>query len=307
MAKEARRYFILDVFTDEVLAGNPLAVVLDGDGLDDLQMQKIAREFNLSETVFVCESNKDTINASLRIFTPARELPFAGHPTVGTAVLLGMQRFPDVSSQMDCVMMLEEQIGLVRARVSVCPNGGGEALFDVPKLAEKEDVQLGSKDEIAAALGLHIRDIGFENHVPTAYGAGVPFAMIPLRDQDAMRRATPVLSSWNTAFGSHSHNNAYLYCRETQKHSSDFHVRMFAPSMGLSEDPATGSAAAAFAGVICQFDKPGKGNHRFVIEQGFEMERPSIITLELDVKNGLLSAERIGGKAVMVASGNLYI
>lgn len=307
MAKAQRQYFILDVFTDEKLAGNPLAVVLDGDDLSDEQMQKIAREFNLSETVFVCTPSKPNLNATLRIFTPKMELPFAGHPTVGTAVLLGMQRFPEVTEKMDCVTMIEEKVGVIRALVKLNPDGVGKALFDVPKLSTPYSLQLGSKDEIAAALGLHIKDIGFENHVPTVYSAGVPFAMVPVKNLEAMRRARPVIPSWNTAFGSHPHNDAYLYCRETEKHDSDFHTRMFGPSMGIMEDPATGSAAASFAGVICQFDKPGQGTHRFVIEQGFEMGRESFIQLEFDVDAGRLVAERVGGKVVMIASGTLLL
>ena len=318
MPQSERRYFILDVFTDEALAGNPLAVVLDTDGLDDTQRQKIAREFGLSETVFVEAAQKPSHNAALRIFTPTCELPFAGHPTVGAAVLLGMQRFPKLERTMDCVMMLEEKIGIVRARVKLFAEnanghsngggaGGGEAVFDVPSLSKPFAVQLGSKDEIAAALGLHIKDIGFENHVPTAYSAGVPFAMIPIRDMEAIARARPVLPSWNTAFGAHHHNDAYLYTRETVRHTSSFHARMFAPTMGIMEDPATGSAAAAFAGCICQFDQPGKGTHSYIIEQGFEMGRSSLINLDIEVADGRLAAERVGGKAVIVASGTLYI
>ncbi|PLW75477.1 PhzF family phenazine biosynthesis protein [Cohaesibacter celericrescens] len=311
MSKSERAYFILDVFTHEVLAGNPLAVVLDSDGLSDGEMQKIAREFNLSETVFVSPPKNPAHNAALRIFTPSCELPFAGHPTVGAAVLLGSQRFPDLERDMDSVMMLEEKIGLVRARVKLYANGAGggagDAVFDVPSLSKPFDIQLGSKDEIAAALGLHIKDIGFENHVPTVFAAGVPFVMVPIRDMEAIGRASPVLPSWNTAFGSHDHNDAYLYTRETVRHGSSFHTRMFAPTMGIVEDPATGSAAAAFAGCICRFDQPGKGTHSFVIEQGFEMGRASIINLEFEVADGRLSAERIGGKAVIVASGVLYI
>ena len=177
----------------------------------------------------------------------------------------------------------------------------------MPKISEPVGTQLGSKDEIAAALGLHINDIGFENHVPTAYSAGVPFAMVPLRNLEAVERAAPVAASWNTAFGSHEHNDAFVYSRETIQHGSSFHARMFFPAMGLAEDPATGSAVAAFAGVICQFDKPGNGTHSFVIEQGFEMGRPSIINLEMDIDQGALTAKRIGGGAVVVASGQLFI
>ncbi len=307
MSKSARRYSILDVFTDKALAGNPLAVVLDSEGLSDEQMLKIAKEFNLSETVFVCAPNNPAHNASVRIFTPGLELPFAGHPTVGTAVLLGMDRYSDVTDDMDCMVVLEEKIGLVRCMVKIVQDGCGEAVFELPKLAEPVAMSLGSKDEIAAALGLHIEDIGFENHVPTVYSAGVPFAMVPLKNLAAVQRARPVMPSWSTAFGSHDHNDAFVYSRETVKHTSNFHSRMFAPGMGIAEDPATGSAVAAFSGVIQKFDRPVKGTNSYVIEQGFELGRPSIIHLELDIEGETAKAARIGGKAVRIASGELYV
>nr|WP_321482529.1 PhzF family phenazine biosynthesis protein [uncultured Cohaesibacter sp.] len=308
MSNAEHRYFTLDVFTKDLFAGNPLAVVLDSDDLSDDQMQKIAREFNFSETVFVCTPENKAHSACLRIFTPTCELPFAGHPTVGTAVLLGLLRFPDLESEQNCVMLLEERVGRIRAKVKLDSDGVGKAVFEVPQLSKPvASVSLGSKDEIAAALGLHIKDIGFENHVPTAYSAGVPFAMVPIRDLEAMKRARPVMPSWSSAFGAHEHNDAYLYTRETTCHDSSFHTRMFAPGMGIVEDPATGSAAAAFAGVICQFDKPGQGNHKYRIEQGFEMERPSIIELAMEVAEGRLTSETIGGRVVLVSEGKLYI
>lgn len=305
MPRSERRYCVLDVFTDEPFSGNPLAVVLEGDGLSDAQMQMIAAEFNLSETVFIFPPDNPAHNASLRIFTPKRELPFAGHPTVGTAVLLGMQRFPDVESEMDCVTLMEEKVGLVRARVKVRSDGAGEATFAIPQLSERIDVELGSKDEIAAALGLHIHEIGFENHVPTIYSAGVPYAMVPVKDLGAMERAAPVMASWTAAFAHSGYGDVYLYTRETVRHDSSFHARMFAPDMGVMEDPATGSAAAAFAGTICQFDKPVDGSHQLIIEQGFEMGRASIIHLELEIDEGELKSACIGGHAVLVASGAL--
>ncbi|MCT4656489.1 MAG: PhzF family phenazine biosynthesis protein [Cohaesibacter sp.] len=303
----ARRYVLMDVFTGDALSGNPLAVVLDGDGLESERMQAIAAEFNLSETVFVTKTSNPAHNARLRIFTPTSELPFAGHPTVGSAVLLGMERFPDIEDEQDCMILLEETVGLVRAGVKLTKGLVGEAVFDVPKLSCEVDVTLGSKDEIAAALGLHITDIGFENHVPTAFSAGLPFALIPLKNLQAVQRARPVAASWNTAFGSDEHNCAYLYSRETIRHGSDFHTRMFAPGLGIGEDAATGSAAAAFGGAIFRFDKPGQGTHHYLIEQGFEMGRPSMLQLELDVDAGKLSGQRLGGQAVVVGRGELYL
>ena len=302
-----RRYFLLDVFTDEPLKGNPLAVVLDSEGLETEQMQEIASEFNLSETVFVLAPENPAHNAKLRIFTPDMELPFAGHPTVGTAVLTGLQRFDQIGQEMDSLVLLEERVGLVRAGVKLWPGQKGEAIFEVPQIARPVDWSLGSKDEIAAALGLHISDITFENHLPCTYSAGVPFVMVPVRNLEAMGRATPVAAHWRSAFGVESHNHAYLYCRETVNHECQFHTRMFAPAMGIGEDPATGAAAAAFAGVVARFDRPRDGTKRINIEQGLEMGRPSFLQLELDIEGGQLVGERLGGKAVVVASGELYL
>ncbi len=301
-----RRYAVLDVFTDTPLAGNPLAVVLDSDGLTADRMQSVAREFNLSETVFVQPPDNPAHSAKLRIFTPARELPFAGHPTVGTAVLLAGERFGTLENEIDAVVVLEEAIGQVRCGVRLMPGGAGYAEFDVPKLSESAGTAR-EKELIAAALSLEPRDIGFENHKPSLFDAGVPFAFVPVSGLDAIARARPVMSAWISGFGDGDHNCAFLYCRETLHHECSFHARMFAPAMGVTEDPATGSAAAAFAGAVKTFDDLPDGTHLVRIEQGSEMGRPSQIDLEIDVLNGTLHAERIGGNAVVVARGALEI
>lgn len=303
----SRRYAILDVFTNQILSGNPLAVVLDAEGLDDAAMQKIAAEFNLSETVFVLPPDNPTHSARIRIFTPGRELPFAGHPTVGTAILLAQERFGDIERDQDAVIVLEETIGTVRCGVKLKPNAAGFAEFDCPRQSKPHGISLGDKSEVAAALNLATSDIGFENHRPTAYEAGVPFAFVPVRDMAALAQAKPDLKAWSTAFGNSGKNDAYVYCRETKFHDAGFHARMFAPSMGIVEDPATGSAVAAFAGVIRDHDGLGDGTHFVRIEQGFEMNRPSLIDLEIDIQSGELKATRIGGQAILVARGELYV
>lgn len=302
----SRRYAVLDVFTDTPLDGNPLAVVLDGEGLSDDRMQAIAGEFNLSETVFVQPPENPAHSAKLRIFTPARELPFAGHPTVGTAVLLAAERFGSQDGEMDAVVVLEEEIGLVRCGVRLKPDAAGYAEFDVPKLSAPAG-EAREKELIAAALGLEPRDIGFENHKPSVYDAGVSFTFVPVAGLDAIARAAPVMSAWIPGFGHSDHPGVFVYCRESLQHDSAFHARMFAPTMGINEDPATGSAAAAFAGAVKEFDDLPDGTHVARIEQGFEMGRPSLIDLEIDVLNGKLHAERIGGDAVVVARGELAL
>lgn len=299
-----RRYAILDVFTDTPLAGNPLAVVLDAEGLDDARMQAIAAEFNLSETVFVLPATRPAHRATLRIFTPTRELPFAGHPTVGTAVLLALEDFGAENADLDAVLLLEEKVGPVRAAVALRGERAGHAIFDLPALPHPHDVRL-DRERIAAALGLSTGEIGFENHQISSFGAGVPYLFVPLRNLEAMSRARPLDGHWAEAFPGGI--SAYLYTRETEGLARSFHARMFWRGHGFVEDPATGSAVAALAGVIGHFDRPTRGTHRHVIEQGFEMGRPSLIELECDIEGGHLRAARIGGDAVLVARGTLEI
>lgn len=301
----ARRYAVLDVFTDTVLAGNPLAVVRDAEGLSDARMQAIAREFNLSETVFLFPPSQPGHTARARIFTPARELPFAGHPTVGTAVLLAADRFAEVDGEHEAVVVLEEQVGPVRCGVVMRPGAPGYAEFDVPRPPRALSTPV-ERDAVASALGLLPREIGFENHLPTAFEAGVPFAFVPVANLDVIARARPVADLWPAAFGGERPNSAFVYCRDTVRHDAAFHARMFAPEMGIGEDPATGSAAAAFAGVVHRFDAPTDGRHDLPIEQGVEMGRPSLIRMELEVVAGTVHAVRIGGTAVKLAEGTLF-
>ncbi len=301
-----RAYTVLDVFTNTPLAGNPLAVVLDAKGLETAQMQAIARELNLSETVFVLPPENPAHSAEIRIFTPGCELPFAGHPTVGTAILLASNRFADLDSGLDVVEVLKEGIGTVRCGVRLDPAKPGYAEFDAPRLPQPAGTPR-DKELIAAALDLEPREIGFENHRPSVYEAGVPFTFVPVADLETITRAQPSMPSWKAAFGDGKDADVFLYCRETLHTESAFHARMFAPLMGVPEDPATGSAAAAFAGVIHAFDGLTDGTHDFRIEQGYEMGRPSTIDLEIDIDKRKIDAMRIGGAAVIVARGELDI
>jgi trans-2,3-dihydro-3-hydroxyanthranilate isomerase len=300
----SRRFYTLDVFASEVLAGNPLAVVLDAEGLDDRRMQAIAREFNLSETVFVREPAKAGHRASLRIFTPGRELPFAGHPTVGTAVLLAI--IDGGGKPGKSAFDLEEKVGVVPCALEVSSTERGHATFTLPRLPERVG-DLPEKAKLAKGLGIEPGDIGFGAHEPGIYSAGVPFACVPLRNREAVTRARPQGESFDTAFAEVAAGapNAYVYCADPLDRAHAYHARMFAPAMGVGEDPATGSAAAAFAGVIMASDKPGDGEHRFVIEQGDAMGRPSRITLSLSVAGNQLRQAKIGGVAVIVSEGRL--
>jgi trans-2,3-dihydro-3-hydroxyanthranilate isomerase len=291
-----------DVFTDTRFAGNPLAVVFGADALADAQMQKIAREFNLSETVFVRTAADARHTAELRIFTPARELPFAGHPTIGAAIAIAQAR-EEAPTRRE-ILVLEEKVGPVRCAVQFAHEGASFAEFDAPKLAA--EVGAGASDAgAAAALGLAVSDIGFDRHIPSLYSAGVSFAMTPLASLDALARAQPVSGAdLSQVFGA---TEIYLYARAEAGAEHVFRARMFAPELGIVEDPATGSAAAAFAGVLARFEHPPEGWSTAPILQGVEMGRPSLIGLEIKIENGALAGARVAGKAVKVSEGHISI
>jgi len=279
-------------------------VVLDAGGLSAGEMQKIAREFNLSETVFVLPPRLPAHTAYIRIFTPFTELPFAGHPTVGAAIQLADDRICGAAADCDALIVLEEGIGSVRVGVVGRSGHAPYAEFDVPKLPELSGAP-AHDDRIAAALGLAPHEIGFANHRPSHYDAGTPFAFVPVRDLETIARAHIVAQHWDEAFGGAA-GKAFLYCRETIQHTATFHARMFAPGVGVPEDPATGSAAAAFPAVLHRFDQLPEGTSEFTIEQGIEMGRPAEIKLEIEVAARRVKRVRIGGYACLVMRGKLF-
>jgi trans-2,3-dihydro-3-hydroxyanthranilate isomerase len=305
----ARSYCVYDVFTDTKLAGNPLAVVFDGDGLSDEEMQAISREMNLSETVFVRAPPNPAHTAALRIFTPGRELPFAGHPTVGAAIALAERAHARHGGDLDLVFVLEEKVGPVRCAVRLRQQQASFAEFDLPRRSQQIALPFGKQD-IADALGLQVvTEIGFENHVPSIWSAGVPFLLVPVRDVGAAERVTYDARLWGKAalVVDGALASPYVYCRGGVNHAARFHARMFSAGMGNFEDPATGSAVAALSGAICHFDQLPDGHHPLIVEQGIEMGRPSYIHLHMDLDDGAVSSVRIGGQAVRIASGTLEL
>src|SRR5262245_41280966 len=202
-----RRFATLDVFTERRFTGNPLAVVLDPQGLETAAMQAIAREFGHPETVFVQPPADPAHRAALRIFTPAAELPFAGHPTVGTAVLLARLDGGARSGE----IVLEEKVGPVRCRVQPIDDARGRATFTIPKLPEQTR-PAAARDAIAAALGLASDDIGFDDIVPSCWSAGNPFTFVPVRGLEAIGRCRPDMAHWSAAFEAGGSSAAFIFC-----------------------------------------------------------------------------------------------
>lgn len=302
----ARRYHTLDVFTHKALSGNPLAVVHDAEGLDTEAMQAIAREFNLSETVFVLPETTARHRADIRIFTPGGELPFAGHPTVGTAIILAS--LDGLAPGAETTFLLGEKAGPVPCRVTRRDDGRFEASFDAPRLPVALD-RTPDSAQLAGILGLESRDIGFAAHVPTRFGAPVSFCFVPVRSRAATDRISVDTRWFAETFAAirEDHPAIFAYTPDTVDPKAAFHARMFAPGLGIAEDPATGSAAAAFAGVLARFERLTDGRHNFAIEQGFAMGRPSRIELGLHARAGAVARVSIGGGAVIIAAGELHI
>lgn len=300
-----RRFEIWDVFTDRVHTGNPLAVVLDAAGLNAAAMQDITREFNLSETAFVFPARGSGADAALRIFTPGFEVPFAGHPTVGSAISIARLR------QLTGRMRLELPSGLFDIRLEQ-RDGMPYAEFTNPNLPALKG-EGPAAAIIEAALSLPRGAINVGAHKPRRVGAGVDFfyANASLAHVQAARLN---LQAWEAvdlagAVGLVLYAETGEPATKAEAHlgRARFHVRMFAPNAGITEDPATGAAAAALPGQIHAANPLADGQHLWRIDQGIEMGRPSRIDVTVNAKDGEIAGVRVGGCAIRVAEGRLFI
>ena len=296
-------FYTLDVFTDRRFGGNPLAVVLGADALSTEQMQTVCREFNLSETIFVMKPADAANTARVRIFFPGGEMPFAGHPTVGCAVLLAEMKYKPGCS-FETMIRLEEEAGLVPVKVSRIGDLP-QAQFTAPVVPFAVDMALPPLHEIARAVNLSPDDIGFENHAPNLLEGGPRFFHVPVKSRMALKTAAVREPHWSKLIEPLGTDGIYLYTRGGDSPKTNFRARMFAPTGGIPEDPATGSATALLAVQLLKAEALKDGTHKWQLGQGHEMGRPSDLSLEADVKEGKLTAVRVGGQAVRVMQGTL--
>ncbi|HSP03131.1 MAG TPA: PhzF family phenazine biosynthesis protein [Acidimicrobiales bacterium] len=281
-----------DVFTDRAYAGNPLAVAIEPPALSDAQMQRIAAELNLSETVFLTDLGGGAWRA--RIFTPATELPFAGHPTIGAALAL-----QDADLLRDGRVTLHEGIGPVEVSLA-----DGLATLTTP--GRPEPVDTADPADVVAAVGLGLADLHPELG-PRGWSAGVPYTMVGLRDVGALERAELDPAAWRHGVGCSDAPDLYLLAPVDGVRGERWRARMFGPVIGVAEDPATGSAAAAACGYLAGVAGERRLDEGWTIEQGVEMGRPSEMRVQA-VRNGNeLVAVRVGGRAVRVGSGELLL
>ncbi|MBE7216022.1 PhzF family phenazine biosynthesis protein [Shewanella benthica] len=299
-------YYICDVFTDKRFGGNQLAVLPDAQGLTSEQMQQIAREFNFPESTFVFPAERGNTR-KVRIFTPSTEVPFAGHPNVGTAFLLAKTGLLDRQELQ--TIIFEEKAGLVP--ISIAPQADG-AIFC--ELKAPEVVSLGQSIDaslVAEALSLNLDDIQLSTHQPIVASVGLPFLIVELMSLDALASARAKLDAFEKirAIGVTPDIHLYVKRDEASKAEPQFDIqaRMFAPFDGVPEDPATGSANCALAGLLAHYSSLQEGMLCWTIAQGVEMGRPSVLKARALKKAGQVIDTWIGGNSVLVSKGELYL
>jgi trans-2,3-dihydro-3-hydroxyanthranilate isomerase len=289
------RFLICDVFTHRRFGGNQLAVLPDASGLSDAEMQQIAREFNFSESTFVFPSASST--RQVRIFTPVAELPFAGHPNVGTAfVLATIGELGDIGAA--ATVTFDEKAGRVPVRIERHGTGFRCVLSapEVLSIGQAVDPTL-----IAAAVSVSPSDIVIMTHRPHVASVGLPFVFAEVADRAVLARMRVNIPGFEAIGAQGVPPNVLFYTRQGE--DFDVRARMFSPLDGVLEDPATGSANCALGAMLCHYHDAGDGTFSRRIAQGVEMGRPSVLMAEADKRGGHVVAARIGGDSVMVCDG----
>ncbi|MEP6691555.1 MAG: PhzF family phenazine biosynthesis protein [Gemmatimonadaceae bacterium] len=298
------KFVTADIFTDVKFGGNQLAVIPDARGLEGDQMQAIAREFNYSESVFVLPPESGGTR-KVRIFTPAEELPFAGHPTVGAAHVLAAIGEIALTGD-ETKIVLEEGVGHVPVTIRSKDGAPVFAQLTTAKLPEIGPPPPG-RSALAELLSLETTDIVGGTSTPQAVSVGLPFLFVPVKDRGAVRRARVRMDLWDATLRQYWAPQVMVFARDPELPTSDIRARVFVPGLAVPEDPATGSACAGLGGYLAARESQNDGTLRWVVEQGFEMGRPSIIEIEVDKAGGEIAAVRVGGNSVLVSEGTIAV
>ena len=298
------RYHLVDVFTDRAFGGNPLAVFPHARGVSPTVMQALAKEFNLSETTFVLPPEDTRNTYRVRIFTPAVELPTAGHPTIGTTFVLAREHLIDWAGA-ETTIRLEEGIGTIP--VTLTRQDDGAVFIQMNQPQPVFGAKFANKQAMAEILSLEKDAI--DPQLPLeVVSCGVPFLFVPVRDLQAMRSirfrqdvSERVLRDFETS-------NVFVFTREVETERATVHSRMFAPALGVAEDPATGIASGPLGCYLVRHDLVAWDQKVEIIsEQGIEMGRPSIIHIEIEQEDGHITAVRVGGQCFYMGEGSIEL
>jgi trans-2,3-dihydro-3-hydroxyanthranilate isomerase len=291
-------YQLLDVFTSVPFGGNPLAVFTDARGLSDSQMQSIARELNLSETTFVLPARDRSHHSWVRIFTPLAEVTSGGHPTIGTAHALALEERLRRETARQRVVF-EEGVGPV------------SVLMEAPMITVRLPLpEFGpifeQRDAVAAMLGLET--ILLAGGPIQAISCGVTYLLVPIVDLESMINIRFRIDIWDRMLRHSAHPQVLPFCIETRYPESSVHARMFAPGLGVYEDPASASAAGPLAAYLVKYGviKPDP-RAQLIVEQGIEVQRPSFIHVSLEMDGERFSSIRVGGQCVVIGKGQIHV
>jgi trans-2,3-dihydro-3-hydroxyanthranilate isomerase len=301
----SHRFVTLDVFTSVAFGGNQLAVFPDASGIPEEALIRITREFNYSEVTFCYPPSNPAHTKRVRIFTPGKEVPFAGHPTVGTAIALHLLGAGRGAAGADVKLVLEEGVGPVPVSVRT-GDGAPFAQFAVAKLPEIGP-PAPSRGMLAELLSIDVEDIQAAPSAPQNVSCGLPFLMVPLRSVKAVSRARVRIDKFEATLKSAWASEIFVFTKNPEGGDSHMHARMFAPGINIAEDPATGSANACLAGYLAARSSLRDGTLTWTVDQGIEMGRPSRLEIEADKSAGAITAIRVGGNAVMVSEGTLTV
>ncbi|WP_031435300.1 PhzF family phenazine biosynthesis protein [Methylomarinum vadi] len=300
------KYFITDVFTRELFGGAQIAVVPRADGLSDEQMAAIAKEFALTETVFVFHPETNTERRFMRTFTPHGEIDFAGHPIIATAYVLGhcgdIQLNEPVTHR-----VFEQKSGPVDVNISA--SGGRPTLVQFTrKVASVVDRFAPSDQELAGFLSLLVSDLDHKKYAPRLVSCGFPFLVVPVWNYASVRKARFNYATWSQSVAPQTAaQEILLFAPKTPYPDADFNLRLLGPNIGLHEDPPVGNAIPAFAAYLCSFDFTRKGTYTFAVDRGDAESRRSVLNIEMDNKGEALLPLRVGGEAVIFAEGTLFV
>lgn len=295
-------YYIADVFTTQLFNGAQIAVFPYADGLSDSNMKLLARELNLSETVFVFHPDDTANKRRMRVFTPKKEVDFAGHPIIATAYILGYCGDITLADKVTDIM-LEQNIGPIA--VSITAEKGKPSFVQFArKVTAIIDRFAPTDDELSSFLGIKPSELDHKKYSPRLVSCGFPYLIVPVWNYESVRHAKFNSAAWSQSIAPQTAaQEILLFAPKTPFADSDFNARLLGPHIGLYDDPPIGSAMPAFASYLCSFEQTQKGTHVFAVDRGDAESRRSVINLEMDNKGQEELALRVGGSAVLFAQG----
>lgn len=297
-------YFIADVFTKQLFNGAQIAVFPHADGLSDITMQLLASEFNLSETVFVFHPEKSDSKRKMRVFSPKKELDFAGHPIIATAYILGLCGDIPLKDGITPII-LEQKIGLIDVTITAV-DGKPTFIQFARTVASIVDRFAPTDEELASFLTIKQSELDHKKYSPRLVSCGFPYLIVPVWNYETVRQAKFNSAAWSQSIAPQTAaQEILLFAPKTPFPDSDFNARLLGPHIGIYDDPPIGSAMPAFAGYLCSFENTQKGTHVFAVDRGDAESRRSVINLEMDNKGHEQLPLRVGGEAVLFAQGTI--